>query len=158
VDKRFVWCGTRLCEERDGSGANTVKRFFDGGMQAQPGAEVAAGNYFFARDHLGSIREMSDASGAIRAEYTYDPYGQRTTVSEEVVSDFGFGGYYLHAGTGLHLALYRSYDAQLGRWLSRDPIPAANAYAFVRNDPVNYVDPFGLEESMAISMWESWKQ
>jgi RHS repeat-associated protein len=157
-DRRFVWCGPRLCEERDSSGANTLKRFLNRGMQVQSGADLPAGAYFFTYDHLGSIREMTDAAGAVRAQYAYDPYGQRTVVSENAAATFGFGGHFFHAATGLHLALYRAYDVQLGRWLSRDPLPAANSYAFVRNDPINYIDRFGLEESLALSTWESWKQ
>ena len=50
----------------------------------------------------------------------------------------------------LSLTLFRVFDADLGRWLSRDPVPDAefqqgpNLYAYVGDDPVNRVDPFGL--------------
>ncbi|MCX5727209.1 MAG: DUF2778 domain-containing protein [Candidatus Saganbacteria bacterium] len=46
---------------------------------------------------------------------------------------------------------YRFYSAALGRWTSRDPIAEAggvNLYGFVGNNPVNWVDPLGLEETM----------
>ena len=69
---KYVWCGLQLCEERDSSGANVTKRFFAEGEQ------INGTNYFFTRDHLGSIREMTDSSGAIQVRYDYNPYGVRT--------------------------------------------------------------------------------
>src|SRR5439155_15020565 len=59
--KQFVWCGAQICEERDA--ANTVtKRFFpEGQINYQPSTI----NLFYTRDHLGSIREMTDSSGTI---------------------------------------------------------------------------------------------
>ena len=43
---------------------------------------------------------------------------------------------------------YRHYDAITGRWLSRDPLNeqgGLNLYAYCSNDPVNAVDPLGLD-------------
>jgi uncharacterized protein RhaS with RHS repeats len=43
---------------------------------------------------------------------------------------------------------YRSYLPEVGRWSTRDPLGEAggmNLYAFVGNNPVNWVDPWGLE-------------
>jgi len=71
-DRRFVWCGAELCEERDPSGAIVTKRYFSQGGQ-QISAPSTTNNFFYTRDHLGSIREVTDASGAVRAEYEYDP-------------------------------------------------------------------------------------
>jgi RHS repeat-associated protein len=113
-DVRFLWCATELCEERDSTGGTVTKRFFGQGEQ------VGGTNYFFTRDHLGSVREMTDGSGTIRARYEYDPYGRRTKVSGDSDADFGFTGHYVHGPSGLHLALFRAYDADLGRWISRE--------------------------------------
>lgn len=59
------------------------------------------------------------------------------------------GRYYHHAASGLELALYRGYDAGLGRWISEDPIEergGLNLQAFVRNNPVSKYDANGLIE------------
>ena len=65
--------------------------------------------------------------------------------------DFGYTGHYFHAPSGLNLTLYRAYNPEIGRWLSRDPMENAellpegpNLYSYVGNDPVKWIDPFGL--------------
>ena len=56
-------------------------------------------------------------------------------------------GQYYDAETGLHYNWNRYYDPDTGRYLSPDPIGlegGLNLYAYVENDPVNWVDMFGL--------------
>src|SRR5439155_18494129 len=59
--KQFVWNpgDPQPSEERDGS--NTVtKRFYPQGVQ------VGSTNYYYTRDHLGSIRELTNTSGGVQ--------------------------------------------------------------------------------------------
>lgn len=145
--RRFVWCEDEICEERDESGVVT-KRFFSQGVTIETGTN--AGTYLYSRDHLDSIRELTDSSGLVRARYEYDPYGRRTRVAGDLDSDFGFTGMFWCSEAGLGLARFRAYDPELGRWFSRDPLPNAemeegpNLYAYVGNNPLNMVDPLGL--------------
>jgi RHS repeat-associated protein len=127
-------------EERDATG-NVTKRFFGAGEQ------IGGVNYYYTTDHLGSVREMTDATGAVRARYEYDPYGRQTKIGGDLEADFGFTGFYRHQASGLNLTLFRAYDAELGRWTTRDPIAeegGLNLYAYVMGDPINLVDPLGL--------------
>lgn len=146
-NRRFVWCDDAICEERDTNGV-VSKRFLRQGMKVETGA--ATGSYFYTRDHLGSIRELTDNRGNIRARYAYDPFGRKTHVSGDMEADVGFAGMFSPNEIGLNLTWYRAYDPGTGRWLSRDPLENAerkegpNLYAYVRNDPVNQVDPLGL--------------
>jgi len=71
----------------------------------------------------GSIREVTNSSGTVVYQSSYDPYGRQTQISGTgPVPDFGYAGYYYHAPSGLSLAVHRAYSPTLGRWLSRDPI------------------------------------
>src|SRR5262249_55382481 len=60
---RYLWCGCELCEERDATGAVVTKRYLDQGLRAESGADIAAGSYLFTRDHLNSVRTMTDLAG-----------------------------------------------------------------------------------------------
>ena len=143
----FVWNGGRISEELDTNSVVT-KRFFPQGVQFTTGTN--AGMFYYTRDHLGSIRELTDANGNVRARYTYDPFGRRTKVSGDVDADFGFAGMFWSPEASLALTHFRAYDPGLGRWLSRDPLQNAevhegpNVYAYVRNDPVSRTDSTGL--------------
>ncbi len=145
--RRFLWCDNDLCEERDSLGAVT-KRFFPQGVRLETGPN--AGNYFYTRDHLGSIREVTDSGGNVRARYAYDPFGRRTRLAGDLEADFGFTGLFWVNEASLCLARFRAYDPELARWLSRDPLRKAeqregpNLYAYVVNNPINKTDPLGL--------------
>ena len=146
-DRRYLWSGSHMFEERDASGA-VLRRFFSQGLEVPSvGTDTPPGKYFYNRDHLGSIREQTDLTGSSRATYDYDLFGRRTRIAGDLESAFGFTGHYTHQGSGKLLTRFRAYDPSWGRWLRRDPIGETadgSLYAYVANDPVNYVDPLGL--------------
>jgi RHS repeat-associated protein len=143
----LVWSDNEIWEERDAAGTLT-KRFFAQGVKVEAGPTLGA--YFYARDHLGSIRELTDGKGNLRARYGYDPSGGRTLLTGDANADFGFAGMFWSTEAGLAVTRFRAYDAGLGRWLSRDPLSNAevaegpNLYSYVADNPVNAVDPLGL--------------
>lgn len=166
--KTFVWSGNTITEERDATGANITKRFFAEGEQKVGGR--AAGNYYYTRDHLGSIREVTDSNGNLIAQFDYDAWGNEVVVSGNMNVDFGYTGFYFHRRSGLNLSMYRAYNPTLGGWISRDPLASGipfsgpspsqlkprvrigeglvgpNLYNYVDNDPTDNVDPLGLDK------------
>ncbi len=155
ITRRWIWAGSEIAEQRAPDGTTVQRRFFRQGEERLGGSD--AGTYFYSRDHLGSIRELTDDTTLIRARYDYDSYGTREKLSGDLDCDFAFTGHFYHSPTSLHLALYRAYDSEAGRWLSRDPIEritaqiaellpeGPNLYAYVANNPVNHIDPKGTD-------------
>jgi RHS repeat-associated protein len=109
--------------------------------------------------YFGSIREMTDSPGAIKARYDYDPWGNRTKPGGGLEAGLGFTGHYYHAASRLYLAPYRAYDSTIGRWISRDPIfecGGIDLYAYVRSNPVSTTDPLSLEVTAYYSIRAGW--
>lgn len=143
-EKRFLWSGNELCEERDPSGAVVTKRLFREGEQRVGGSD--AGIYFHTQDHLGSVKQLTDASGTVRASFDYTPWGQQSKLTGDLDCDIGFTGFYFHSPSSLNLTRTRAYDAVLGKWISQDPIAengGINLYRYAENSPLVYVDPSG---------------
>jgi RHS repeat-associated protein len=141
--KQFVG-GSMLTEERDASNIVT-KRLFAQGEQQISGSTPTS--FYYTRDHLGSIRELTDTTGAVQARYAYDPYGQRTKLSGSADTEMGFTGHYYHSASGLYLSPTRAYDAKIGRWISRDTSgeeAGLNLYAYCNDDPIDFTDSSGM--------------
>jgi RHS repeat-associated protein len=118
--------------------------------------------YFYHSDHLGSSSWITSASGAVDQHLQYLPFAtpkafgdiyQRssswdvpyTFSGKEKDSETGYS-YFPPKGALTGGARY--YDSDLSVWLSVDPMasmfPSQSGYAYVSNNPINLIDPFGL--------------
>ena len=116
--------------------------------------------YYLCRDHLGSITQITDASGNIVQELSYDAWGKlRNPATQAIYTPGSEPELFLGRGyTGHeHLAVFglinmnaRLYDPALGRFLSPDPYVQNpdfsqnfNRYSYCLNNPLIYVDQNG---------------
>ncbi|MDE2179981.1 MAG: tandem-95 repeat protein [candidate division NC10 bacterium] len=150
LTKGFLYDGQlRLVAELDGVGS-LVSRFVYGSRVNVPDYMVRGGvTYRIITDHLGSPRLVVDvATGAVAQQLDYDEFGNVLTDTHPGFQPFGFAGGLYDSDTGLVRFGARDYDAETGRWTTKDPIRFAggdtNLYGYVLNDPVNWVDPLGL--------------
>nr|WP_301288389.1 RHS repeat-associated core domain-containing protein [Natronospira proteinivora] len=105
--------------------------------------------YRLIADHLGSVRLVVHAdSGEIVQRLDYDEFGRVLEDSNPGFQPFGFAGGIYDQHTGLVRFGARDYDPQTGRWTAKDPIrfdgDGPNLYGYVLNDPVNWIDMWGL--------------
>ena len=94
-------------------------------------------------DGLGSTVALADDDGDITDQYSYDVFGATRSHTGSSGAEFTFAGEQTDS-SGLQYLRARYYDPENGRFLSQDPIPFLQQYAYVGNNPVNFVDPSGL--------------
>ncbi|BCO31664.1 hypothetical protein TspCOW1_17670 [Thiohalobacter sp. COW1] len=104
--------------------------------------------YTYHFDALGSTVAITDADEAIVNAYSYRPYGRVAERSEAVPQPFTYVGQYgvMEEAAGLYYMRARYYDAEVGRFISEDPIGfegGLNLYAYVGGNPIIGVDPEG---------------
>jgi len=132
----------------DGSG-NIVARFVYGSKSNVPDYLIKGGNtYRIISDHLGSPRLIIDTTtGTVVQEMDYNEFGEVIFDTNSGFQPFGFAGGLYDQDTGLVRFGARDYDPTIGRFMPKDPIGLAggiNLYAYVENDPINFIDPDGL--------------
>lgn len=108
-------------------------------------------------NHLGAPVAASNPAGQLLWQADYAPYGGliRTSASPGSKTAYTLAlrlpGQWEDSESGLYYNDFRYSDPQSGRYLSPDPLGrlaevlgSPNAYAYVNNNPLSYVDPWGL--------------
>ena len=173
---RYVYDGLVIVQGRDGNNTPlvTYTRGLDlsgtrqgaGGIGGLLGrtdnTRLAAGlagvHAYYHSDAGGNITAMVNDKQAIVARYQYDPFGNPLSMSGPLapLNNIRAHSQEHHDPSGLDLYVFRSYEANLQRFLNQDPIGEAggiNLYAFVGNDPISGVDPLGLDWTEWIPNW-----
>ncbi len=114
----------------------------NGSLAAQTSDE---GIQYFSTDLLGSITCLTDTYGYQLASYSYDAFGSLVQGELTGTRDFGYLGKQQDPSSRLYNYGYRDYNPDSARFTTVDPIrDGTNWFAYVNNDPVNFVDLWGL--------------
>ncbi len=129
---------------------DTIVAVIAGGLAAPTGT-VSSGNvdelYYVHTDHLATPKAITDQNQNVVWSADATPFGLFTTTAS-LTFNLCFPGQYFDSETGLHYNYFRYYDPSTGRYITSDPIGLAgglNTYSYVGGNPVNAIDPSGLD-------------
>src|SRR6202012_3545338 len=85
---------------------------------------TASTHAYYHADGIGNVTALANTSAAIVAKYVYDAFGNLIAKSGPLADAnlYRFSSKEAHLNSGLVYYLYRYYDANLQRWLNRDPL------------------------------------
>ena len=101
--------------------------------------------FFHHTDIVGTVRAVTDNSGAVVARYAYEPFGSLTTASGLVDGELHrFTGKPSDMETRLSYFNARYYDSTIGRFTSSDPAKdGLNWFVYCNNTPLTSIDADG---------------
>jgi len=118
--------------------------------------EIADKNYTPIHDFSGNIVALIDPSTKqIVESYSYSAFGEECIHNKahevlnksEINNPWRFAEKRIDEETGLVFFGIRYYDPKMQSWISQDPlgfVDGPNLYAYLHNNPLNYIDSFGL--------------
>jgi len=134
-----------LLAEADANGI-TRKYVYGNGLLA---LATSSDLYCYHFDATGNTIALTDMAQTVVNSYSYEPFGQVLAQQETVAQPFKFVGRFgvMAEPNGIYYMRARYYDPSVGRFISEDPLGFGggdvNFFAYVLNDPVNWVDPTG---------------
>ncbi len=107
--------------------------------------------WWYHPDHLGSSSYLTDITGTPSHYYNYLPFGEEMVAQNNSSYNnvYRFSAKELDEETGFYYYGARYYDPRISIWQSVDPLaekfPNANPYSYCFQNPVNMIDPTGME-------------
>lgn len=150
LETGFLYDGDRLVAQLNSSN-QVVSRFVYVTGATSPDYMVRGGvTYRIFSDQLGSpVLVVNALTGAIAEHVSYDEFGNVLSDTNPGFQPFGFAGGLYDQDTKLARFGARDYNPLVGRWTAKDPIRFGGGdtdlYGYVLNDPVNSLDPSGLD-------------
>jgi len=110
---------------------------------------LGAQHSYYHSDGNGNVCVLVGTNQSLEATYCYDPFGAMLSMSGPLAAAnlYRFSSKEVHEASRLTCYLYRYYDPNLQRWVTRDPIEEdgdMNLYRYVKSAPIDSVDAFGL--------------
>ncbi len=155
LDTKFSWdtVGSlpELALER--TSTNGLIRRYVQGPDGPISMTTTAGTFYYHRDPIGSIRGVTNSTGAEQWRHDYDPYGENRATTKVVTTaptnPVQYAGEALDTESDLYYLRARMYDQRNGRFNATDPVTRPHnlqyeaTYVYVSGRPGVLVDPSG---------------
>ena len=147
----LIYAGERVIGEISSSGAAVAYTWGPTGIVSKRDLQGTPKSAWYHFGPQGETRYLTDSVGVVTDSYRYTAYGRQLNITGSSINPYRYGGrygYYTDLNLKVIAAGQRYYAPELYRWLTRDPIKydgGDNVYAYVKGNPVKFVDPDGLE-------------
>jgi RHS repeat-associated protein len=148
----YIFSGTKVIAEYENGAAPTAptrEYIYSGGALL---AKIESGSTTYYHADQLSVRMITDSGGNVIGEQGHYPFGE-SWYQNNTTTKWMFTTYERDADSGNDYAMARYDINRLGRFASPDLLAGSrsdpqslNRYAYVRDDPVNMVDPLGLRD------------
>ncbi len=152
-EHRYLYDGSLMVQERDALNKVVAELTWGlhngGGIGRLLDLNQGGAHYSYLYDGKGNVTGMLDSADKVATTYQYDPFGVPLASTGSLAQPMQFSTKAYDPETGLSYYGFRFYSPHMGRWLTRDPVGefgGLNLYGFARNNPVNFMDPFGLDD------------
>ncbi len=146
---RYVYDYEDILLELNGANAIVARYTHGPGIDEPLIMEKNSQSFYYHADGLGSITELTSQSGTVVQRYTYSAFGKiESQLDANFVQPYTYTSRELDAEIGLYHYRARYYEPEIGRFTSEDPKGfggGINFYGYVEGNPVNRVDPLGLD-------------
>ena len=140
VKTSHIWDGTNIAADVSGS---TVTKYIRG-LQLISSKKGSNENFYTYNGH-GDVVQLTNGTGAITKQYSYDAFGVETDKADNDTNPFRYCGEYYDTETDSIYLRARYYRPTAGRFITEDPIrDGLNWYSYCRNNPIIFIDPLGL--------------
>ena len=153
VTTALLYNGDNVVQEQVGGSASA--NILGGGLDEFFGRTDASGTRSPLVDALGSPIALTDSSGVVQTEYTYEPFGATGITGTASSNPSQYTGRE-NDGIGLYYYRARYYSPSSQRFISEDPIGllgGLNVYAYAVNNPISFNDPYGLISGRDLLGW-----
>jgi RHS repeat-associated protein len=140
----YIYSGSHVLYEETSTGIATYIYGPNGKLAKRTTIDQESHIYYYHSDGIQSMRLVTDGDKQLISSVTYHPFGN--TYHEEGSEDYLFTGMALDS-SGLYYVGARYYDAELGRFITKDRISGdyrysqtLNRYTYCLNNPLKYVD------------------
>ncbi len=147
---RYFHDGDNVLMELDGDNQTLARYTAALNMDSWISMERNGQSLAYHTDGLGSVTTLTGSNQMSMATYTYDAYGQLMSRTGTVMNPYLYTGRERDSLTGLYYYRTRYYDAEVGRFISKDVYKfnknrpsSINRYAYTEGNPIIYTDPQG---------------
>lgn len=150
----FVLEDVKILKETYGS--HTIETLYDN-EDSVCGIIYNGTPYYFLKNLQGDIISITDHTGTVVANYSYDAWGKVLSISGDnihigAVNPYRYRGYYYDSEINMYYLQSRYYDPEVGRFVceddvyylgANDSLIGYNLMTYCDNDPVCFCDYFG---------------